>query len=1148
MRFGLLRIFYSLDFDILFQKMAFVMDGAWDCPFDPPTVIFPDGKVEQWFKINWMRKNGGRVLMNMKSDRIENFLYSTLASSLEPGERWYDVLEAEFLRNRIMTKLVSDGGGMKYYENPVFSAVRRYITDESGNVDIVRLYDFSYSMADIFLEYENSRSTEFVSAWRNGKRFFESEDENVSSDEDVFSDENWQMKLYRDCVGDCDKAGKISLAVLADKIFSDGKKIGKSNRKIIIFGFSGMGQLYRNLLKKISEESGMEISVFIQAAGSESVSEKNGNPLLEKWGEEGRLNLSLFAENPGGSENIVCERVSAVSESKNETLQKEKCDSKTVLQVVKEKIESGDGNPVARSLDSSLSVSRCASRFREIEDVHSKICSIIAIANANANSNADSDSESVVKYSDFLVVAPDIEKYRVPILQVFSSGGDGFPRIPCVIADYSSANSSTAEALEILLSVLEKDSLRRADFFSLLRNPVVQSARGITDEDVAAFSAWASSMNAFRDRNDGENEVEEWKDAAKRMLLSRLTDRAVGEYLPFSDIESADGDRLFKFVDAIDSLEDFRKSFSLSRNEDFDSEKMTEFSKKIEGLIKVSDNDDDDKNKELSGERNVFAKIRAEINRQRRTSNAFGVKMNSRGFFFALLDSASSASGNSSESLTGGVTFRSLNPNCIVGAKHVFFIGMDSSSFPGIDRESECDLRKRSGCSVVGDESVVRRNKNAFLCSLMAAKKSFHASYVHRDLKKDEDFYRAQVLNDLFSFVLGSSSKIEDAEKELSIDEKRGWSELFTKRGFRNKRNFLRLSDSSLEDSEEEKTLSPANESSELPEKVSVWQLKQFLTDPFVFGASGIMNTDEDDSFEETFEFEPVALNALEKSFALKKLVWSILEKTDSDSERNSKNPAEKIESMVEKLSGEMKSMNILPDGVFGKVAFSDVTECGKSVASLVLSDCASLPFNFDCNTELSLETKSGNRWRLSARHQPFAWSENENGQKKLTIIDIIDVSNSKKISLDKFLSPYLSALSLIAKNKIENCEVLMKIYHPSEKNPAFATGDSKKFELDFAKAESLLNEMYSLAFEKKYRKCVPLELFEKEIDSLYALKDELLGQYGAWQYFPKKYMFDVFKDIGFSFDDFEKSDEEMSVWDRNVVQQSHLVESILKK
>ena len=114
----------------------------------------------------------------------------------------------------------------------------------------------------------------------------------------------------------------------------------------------------------------------------------------------------------------------------------------------------------------------------------------------------------------------------------------------------------------------------------------------------------------------------------------------------------------------------------------------------------------------------------------------------SRDCISQTLISAAEASEYSCGSLfMNGITFAKFVPNRIIPVKHLFFIGLDSGTFPGSKSQNTLDLR-RSVAPWPGDDSPVAKQRYAFLCQLMSVKKSLHISYLNKNIVKDEDLYR----------------------------------------------------------------------------------------------------------------------------------------------------------------------------------------------------------------------------------------------------------------------------------------------------------------------------------------------------------------------------------------------------------------------
>lgn len=1119
-----MELYSSLSLDVLADDMIRrVCDKKnWNSLFAPPVVVFSDSKVEQWFKLRWVQKSKNSVLLNLKTYRLDEFLFEILGGNkFENDADSLKLLSPSFLRNALISKLTKKIGGKYYFETLDSCEVTDYLFDsdsENGgegakNLNSVRLYDFAGWLSGLFFEYELTRAGDFSDA---GKK-------------SAFFKDSWQGVLYDDVFSEVGKLGFTTLLRLSNQSDSPKKYSWDFSRPVFLFGFSGIGQLYHKILSDFAK-SGANFSVYLQ------VSEKNPekiaggeakNALLERWSLFGVENLELWKSDSAGG---AFRQISLDEDD-----------------LFKNHLE---------NLKGSLTLTAAPSQIREVEAVHSKICALL--------------SEKRARLCDILVVSPKIQDYRTSIEQVFDQNSwydKEFPYVPYKIADYSSENSFTAGAISVLSSVARKKYLCRSDLFALLRNPLVQCARNFSDGQVSDWSEWAESLNVFRDRGEGEERIEDWEKAKDRLLLSRLTGDLVktdendeNQLLPYEVLESEDDDSLYKFADAIDSLLEWvRFSEKFGRGKNLSCEQIFKIREIFESWLLADE--DALENLGMKSESYVFQDVLSEFDCLAMIAEKNENGFDSQSLLFALLEAASACSFHSANIFTRGVTFASFKPNGILGAKYVFFMGCDSKSFPGEDKKNVLDLRFAEKGRVKGDDSIPMKNKNAFLCQIMAAEKGFFVSYVNKNLQKDEDFYKSSVVTDLFEAIYPNvfdedkkNPENEERRKEtlkkfyeeLSIDEKRGWEKLFTRREFRNKRNFARLNET-----QPDKGKSGVESASSVPEKdakldslrqakqkvypdrVSVSQMKKFLSDPFVFVAESVFGGDDDeDSDDELQEFEPLVFDRLTKSQLRKDFVRETLTGGQAAQARGG---------FIQSLKNE----NVLPDGDFGEFAFSEIEGQGNEVLNaikeldigeIVCDGAANLPMSGQFSSVAGEnQEKFKKEWSVTGK---LSWHNKDFEDGTLNLIEL---------SKTGLLSSYVSALVLLASLPDGEKEIQVKIFHiifdsgklSSTPYPFNMTGNG---------ARKILSEIYRLMFVNPFRKCVPYSVLESEtalkkeleteekkkkkskkapIKKLRDLKGKLFGFYGAWEYFSKKDLFNVETDIGYTEQDFENQWEE---------------------
>ena len=1151
------NVYTSWNLNLLADKMIEKIKENWTSPFCSPVVIFSDPKIEQWFKLHWLKnkKTSNSVLMNLKTVRLQQFLFDILKPDF-PTEK----LSSELLRDIIISKLTSKVDNEKYYfENLGASCnapeIIKYLTDAISTdvgtkteINKVRLYDFSQEITSLFMNYEDTCPDKL---------------------EDMLNQSEWQKQLYNDIFSaplDTNHAG-ININGTSYLTLYQLEKLNRLNRNdkketfnwdskrpVFLFGFSGVGELYRNILSDFSQAHTLEI--FIQTGdfpansqhGTAAECEKTANS-QQKTAKDCQ-NTAAISQNSGansefstnqlvnklagfGKENLDLWANSTKVPATVFVIPTEAPPADNILHSVQKSIlENAKITPVKFSENnSSLTLTAAPTKLREIENVHSKICKLLLQGNAQVG--------------DILVVAPHIQDYKVAIEQVFDQNAQtdeeqNFPYIPYIIADYSGEKSLTAEALHVFFEILKKGYLCRSDVFALLRNYLSQTVRDIGEDELSAWSEWATQMHIYRDRDDSnDGKIHDWQKAKTRLLLSRLTKNPVKknddeDYLPYETIESSDDNSLHKFIQAIDELEEWTQFSQKDKLNSDDIEKIRTILKKwlyLENTIPTN----------LFNEALVFQNIMEEIDRQKMMTKAGEISGSTKTaeltvykdcFFFALFDRSRSVALHSSKILSQGITFANFESNRVLSAKYVFFIGLDSNVFPGIDKKSDLDLRVKNDAEHKKCDETVPLKKNAFLCQLMSASEGFFISFINKDLQKDEDFFKSSVLTDLFDTIylkeVANGEEKTVYERALKIDEDRDWSELFTSREFRNKNNFIKLQGKSVvtDDTFSEDapvsgnapvTADNANDANGtkdtkvLPDRVPIYKIRKFLSDPFQFMAEEKFNPNEDNSDEELLEFEPLVFDSITKSALSKAYVREFLEKDGNVT--------------TKALKHQLKNQNILPDSFFGELALQGLDEDGKMKAEVIKSSIPNADkIIFDDKKALSLLIKQEidgeeKEWNLTGS---LVWYIFEESSTEITTLEINKGGNC--------LGGYVTALAMLASLKdAQNIDIkysvkMNVITMQSAKNPI----ETKDAKITPKEAYALLQNIYYAMFVENYHICAPFSLVKDNIKTddgkgFAEFKNKLDNGFSnsAWQYFAKKDMFDMDKDIGYSADNF---------------------------
>ncbi len=293
--------------DALIEKLKV----CWKSPFESPVIVFPDAKLEQWFKQYYLTKE--KAVANLNSRRIDRLIMDYLrACYLKiPGNenKIVEELTPEIFAHAMIAFLKkNDCENLKRDE---FKAIKKYVaknkvlennvetssfnarlceTENTLDVDEGKLYDFAVRLATLFLEYERSRPPKgYLYGTSEKEGFLEAWNRETFSEKSLFfggaskETELWEHQLYAEILqkksseepsfldvayaeyqkaqnSHVEKGEKISYLTLP-YLYNEVKRhdaflngdFAKLSRDIFVFGLSGMGQYYYIVLKQLAE-------------------------------------------------------------------------------------------------------------------------------------------------------------------------------------------------------------------------------------------------------------------------------------------------------------------------------------------------------------------------------------------------------------------------------------------------------------------------------------------------------------------------------------------------------------------------------------------------------------------------------------------------------------------------------------------------------------------------------------------------------------------------------------------------------------------------------------------------------------------------------------------------------------------------------
>lgn len=881
----MINLNFASNLSVLADRAIAQLKRVWTDPFQAPVIVFPDKKIEQWFRLKWVDKFG--AVGNLNATTVDVFLWNSLQpdanQKLLTDEILQSVILAYFLENAKTLPKPCQTYLQKAGEEPI---------DQVGvkGIDEAKAFDLSQKLSALFRDYELTRPNGFMEGWREG--LFFANNANASIKTKLEEQEKWQREIYiglfqkqnsyfnQAFAANKERTGSDTVYLTLPYLFTEKKNNLKafSNKQIFIFGLSSMGQFYHAMLYEMSQ-AGAVINAYVQNPCSEfwedatkivkpelgksyyevdkscsglqtnydestdefgvSSSIPDENNLLVKFGKSGRENIRLWCTNSDYIYSWFGREIP--------------CDSKLhALQnlVYSRKNKLDDDRKIEDDL--SFTLTGAPTRLREVEDLHSRICSLLDPVKNNG---------AECSFKDILVLSPCLDEYRAVIPQVFESAKKD-KGIPYKILDSKEGFSFTAEALQVLLKIRDKHDFNREDLFALLENPVVQECRGITGEDVFKFRNIISNVVAYRRKVDDNEDVFSWKRAVKRLLLSNWMDEnymldAENGIAPFDSMDIDSSETLMKLVDALDSLDVLASGSDDISTEliDLGENATVKRYKDLEALreILVDWLRNTQEPTILSAVFMVFHNIEVILDA---TKNAVPFKF----AYHAIMDSVVGAKMGSDKLFIDGISFMRLAPNRIVPAKHIFILGMGSEYFPGRNDSSTLDLRLLAQRRMLGDDTNVAKNRYLFLCEIMSAQESFHLSYINKDLREDAELDVSTVIHELKDYVISPTTC------EMRLDEYRSESELYTNRGYRNRKllidryakNGNGIGSASYEGMSK---IVPPIEDKEL--HITANQLKNFLKNPFEFYARQKLHLPAEESDVTKDDFEPVKLDGL---------------------------------------------------------------------------------------------------------------------------------------------------------------------------------------------------------------------------------------------------------------------------------------------
>jgi exonuclease V gamma subunit len=813
----MLNLHFAPSAGILVPELLGRIRSVWTDPFQPPTILVPSPAVGKWLQLRLADCGGadtrGRLLglgcvANLEMLTLERFFWNAFAPA--GNMRIMDVA----IMQQVICALLDSG----LLNDRIYESVNAYLRKADGTTDPVKRVQLASRVARQFQEYEFNRPSVWDEEHRRWR--LDGVDAKWLQNKPYFGDttgtEAWQMDLYCKMHGQFvnaigqDKIRYISLPRLYRLQRENSMKSGTSwtvkPGHIFMFGISKVSHFHRNTLVEISQMPGMDMHVLLtnpcaefwedvdtrrnrsrlrRAWTNDSGKEEAGiaarsqddyhkeelkdlaqpppardHALLELWGNAGKANIFLW-----------CARAQWSFEYYSPDWAEEEKVPDTLLKAIQYSLLRCQNELKGGwKTDASLQVLACPDPGREVEELREQVLDLMK-------------NNGVVRLNEIAVYLPDPGAYLSQIHRVFGSMRQNDPGfIPYSVLGAPGSDSLFAQGMLTLLEIFE-GRFDRARIFTLLRNPIVQSTRKISPQDVAIWERWAENLGIFRgynsdhrkqmgDRGQAVTDAHTFELGIARLLIGNLAadpvdmkfrlpagggdvpaDAGIVPVPAFRDFDTSDTELLETFCGLAEDLYKSAGLLAVQTSLSASVDIVTSLERDWFGGVL----DDTTGVMTLEGRvRNEFLEALSVVKMQddlaKREERTFP------GEFLALArECLPQELPAGSRAWTGGITFAPLRPSMIVPHKVVFVLGLDATAFPGTSDKPGWDLLSHR--HIVGDSDPVRDNRFAFLELLHAAGERLVLSFRARDMQKEEDLQPSSVVLELESYLNGQGSE-----------------------------------------------------------------------------------------------------------------------------------------------------------------------------------------------------------------------------------------------------------------------------------------------------------------------------------------------------------------------------------------------------
>ncbi|CNF67062.1 exodeoxyribonuclease V subunit gamma [Yersinia similis] len=767
-------VYHSNQLDLLKAlTTALIEREPLDNPFQQEVVLVQSPGMAQWLQMQLAQQFS--IAANIVFPLPATFIWDMFTRVLPDIPK-----ESAFSKEAMTWKLMWLLPDL--LENPLFSPMKRYLSDDG---DRRKIHQLAARVADLFDQYLVYRP-EWLESWERGQLIEGLDDaqqwqallwvELTRYTRQLEQPEWHRANLYQRFIHQLLKSD-VCPQGLPKRVFICGisalppiylqalQALGKHIDIHLMFTnpcryFWGDIQDYAFLAKLQSRKrrhyrESIELSLFRHPQQAEQLFNTDGeqnlsNPLLASWGRLGRDHMYLLSQIDEIQEVhafVDIEPDNLLHGIQHDMLELE---DHAVIGTTPETLARSDQKRRLDLDDRSLSFHACHSRQREVEVLQDHLLGLLA-----------ADPELTPR--DIIVMVADIDSYT-PYIQAAFGNAPSERYLPFAISDRKASQAHPALHAFITLLDLPQSRFTAEQVLALLEVPALATKFGITEDGLRRLRQWVGE-SGIRWGLDDDNVRElslpatgqhTWRFGLTRMLLGYAMDSTAGDWqgiLPYDESSGLAAELAGQLADMLMHLSQWRQQLSQPR-------KLSEWLPICRQLLDTFFDQDNDTEAALVLIEQQWQKV---IGYGIAAQYPDVVPLNLlRDELAARLDNERI----SQRFLAGPINFCTLMPMRSIPFKVVCLLGMNDGVYPRTLPPQGFDLMAKKVRR--GDRSRRDDDRYLFLEALLSAQQQLYISYIGRSIQDNSKRYPSVLVSELIEYV--AQSYHLPGDEKLSAD------------------------------------------------------------------------------------------------------------------------------------------------------------------------------------------------------------------------------------------------------------------------------------------------------------------------------------------------------------------------------------------